>query len=45
MSPQLFFCYIFEHFTNIKWIGIGCEKGKPGEIWQPKLKVFRSNFN
>ena len=41
----IIFCYIFEHFTNIKWIGIGCEKGKLGEIWQPKLKVFRSNFN
>lgn len=35
------FPYLFEHFVNIKWIGLGCNKGKLGEVWRPKLKVFR----
>lgn len=34
--------YIFEYFPNIKWIGLGCNKGQPGEIWKPKLKVFKN---
>lgn len=36
-----FLCYIFEYFPKITWIGLGCNKGKVGEIWEPKLKVFR----
>lgn len=33
--------YIFEYFPTLKWIGLGCHKGKPGEIWKPKLKITR----
>lgn len=33
--------YLFAHFLNIKWIGLGCYKGTPGEIWKPKFKVYR----
>lgn len=36
-----FINYIFEYFPNIKWIGLGCNKGKIGESWTPKLKVFK----
>jgi hypothetical protein len=36
-------CYLFDYFTKIKWIGVGCNKGKPGEIWTPKLKVYRGD--
>ena len=35
------FSYIFEYFPNIKWLGLGCNKGKPGEIWTPKFKITR----
>jgi len=34
--------YIFEHFLDIKWIGLGCKKGKIGEIWEPKFKVYKN---
>lgn len=33
--------YLFEYFPTIKWIGVGCNKGKVGEEWKPKLKVTR----
>jgi hypothetical protein len=33
--------YLFNYFPDIKWIGFGCNKGKPGEIWQPKILVLR----
>ena len=33
--------YIFEYFPMLKWIGLGCHKGQPGEIWKPKLKITR----
>ena len=33
--------YLFNYFSDIKWIGFGCNKGKPGEIWQPKILVLR----
>ena len=33
--------YIFAYFPDIKYIGIGCNKGKPGEIWPPKIIVAR----
>lgn len=32
--------YLFEHFSEAECIGIGCNKGKVGEIWEPKLKVY-----
>lgn len=37
--------YIFAYFPNIKWIGLGCNKGEEGDFWEPKLKVFRGNEN
>ena len=37
--------YIFTYFKDIKWIGLGCNKGKDGEIWDPKIKVYRGNEN
>ena len=36
-----FFVFLFEYFPNIKWIGLGCNKGEIGEIWEPKLKITR----
>ena len=33
--------YIFAYFPDIEWIGLGCNKGNPGEFWEPKLKVYR----
>lgn len=36
--------YIFEYF-NCNWIGLGCNKGKVGEIWKPKLKVYRNEID
>lgn len=33
--------YIFAYFPDIEWVGLGCNKGKQGEFWKPKLKVYR----
>ena len=33
--------YIFSYFPDIKYIGFGCNKDKPGEIWQPKIIIIR----
>ena len=33
--------YIFAYFPDIEWVGLGCNKGKQGEFWEPKLKVYR----
>ena len=33
--------YLFSYFSDIKWIGFGCDKGKVGEIWKPKILVLR----
>ena len=33
--------YLFAYFPDIEWIGLGCNKGNPGEFWEPKLKVYR----
>ena len=33
--------YIFGYFQDIKYIGFGCNKGKPGEIWPAKIIVAR----
>ena len=35
------YSYIFDYFPGIKWIGLGCNKGKVGEIWEPKYKITR----
>lgn len=34
--------YIFEYFPNIQWIGLGCNKGNNGEMWEPKLIIKRN---
>ena len=33
--------YLFQYFPDIKYIGFGCNKGKPGEIWPAKIVVAR----
>lgn len=33
--------YLFHHFPTVKWIGLGCNIGKEGEIWEPQLRAFR----
>lgn len=35
------FSYLFDYFPTIKWIGLGCNKGTVGEIWEPKYKIIR----
>lgn len=35
--------YIFNYLPDIEWIGLGCNKGKPGEIWKPKLVIRRND--
>jgi len=34
--------YIFNYFTDINYVGFGCNKGKPGEIWTPKVCIIRN---
>lgn len=34
--------YFFNFFPDIKWIGLGCNKGCPGDLWEPKLIVSRN---
>lgn len=36
--------YFFNFFPDIEWIGLGCNKGKPGEVWSPKLIVKRGGI-
>jgi len=36
--------YVFAYFPDVKWIGLGCNKGKEGEFWEPKLKVYRNDY-
>lgn len=36
--------YIFDYFPNINWIGLGCHKGKIGEIWEPKLIINKNKY-
>ena len=33
--------YILNYWPDIKYVGFGCEKGKPGDLWKPKLVVSR----
>ena len=35
--------YVFNKFPDIKWIGLGCNKGKIGEYWRPRMVVVRDN--
>lgn len=34
--------YLFSYFKDIKYIGLGCNKGKPGEIWDAKVYIPRN---
>lgn len=34
--------YLFNLFQDINYIGFGCNKGKPGELWEPKIIVTRN---
>lgn len=34
--------YLFNHFKDINYIGLGCNKGKPGEVWTNKIYILRS---
>jgi len=36
--------YFFNFFPDIKWIGLGCNKGCVGEVWPPKLKVYKCDI-
>lgn len=33
---------IYKCFPNIQWIGLGCNKGQVGEIWEPKLIIKKN---
>lgn len=35
--------YFFNKFPDIKWVGLGCIKGKIGEYWRPRMVVVRDN--
>ena len=37
--------YLLNYFPDIKWIGLGCNKGKVGEIWPPKITVIRDGLS
>ena len=34
--------YLFNYFSDIKYIGFGCDKGEVGEIWPPKITIVRN---
>lgn len=33
--------YLFYYFPDIKYVGFGCNKGNPGEIWPAKILIVR----
>ena len=33
--------YLFNYFPDIKYVGFGCNKGKAGEIWEPKIIIVK----
>ena len=33
--------YLFSYFPDIKYVGFGCNKGKVGEIWEPKIIIVK----
>ena len=35
--------YLFAYFPTIKWIGLGCIKGEPGEYWKPRYIIHRDD--
>lgn len=34
--------YLLNYFKDAAYVGIGCNKGKVGEIWEPKVIVTRN---
>lgn len=38
----LLIVYLFEYFKDIQYIGLGCNIGKEGEIWEPKYKIYKN---
>ena len=36
--------YLLNYFPTIKWIGLGCIKGKPGEFWRPRMIYVRDDY-
>jgi hypothetical protein len=37
--------YLLNYFPTIKWVGLGCTKGKPGEFWKPRMVFMRDSDN
>lgn len=37
--------YLFNYFPDIKYIGFGCNKGEIGEIWKPKICVYKDEIS
>lgn len=35
--------YLFAFFPYIKWIGLGCDRGEIGKVWNPKYKIYRDD--
>lgn len=35
--------YLFAYFPKVKWIGLGCIKGEPGEIWKPRFVIEKDS--
>lgn len=33
--------YIFQYFSDVNYIGFGCDKGEVGEIWKPKICIVK----
>lgn len=33
--------YLFNYFNDVKYLGLGCHKGKIGEIWDAKIWIAR----
>lgn len=33
--------YLLNYFSDAKYVGFGCNKGKIGEIWTPKITIIR----
>lgn len=34
--------YLFHHFKEIEWLGLGAIKGEPGDLWEPQLKIYNN---
>ena len=36
--------YLLNYFPEIEWVGLGCYKGKKGDIWEPKVIVKNNDI-